>query len=667
MSDFTNQYVERLHFDGILGYFDAKTDAFRKKIVDSKSFRDFVREQLEFEKDIIEKNRLCVGATSKLSNLHREVLYQKLTREFYNSTFMEEMRCIINLILDSTGAGGHLSERERIAEYIRGSKRFGAPSVNGYALRSTISDRPDRYVGDLIVMKCPQNPEKSNELIHEVAVGSVLNKLRSLIPNFSYVYDVFSCSSPLVDPKNKEVLLWCTTDRNAVAYAIYENINDSLPLIEWSSPYKLGSKTSGLRKLQPTIESNKLKANEFLLYYLQILFGLNVANIECDFTHYDLHNENVLIRSYAEKPFYIEYPYQKSKLYLLTPGGIATIIDYGMSHVKIDERDVGIIDNNGFFSTLDTYANQSNIITDAYKLLGFTMFEALKTNNSFLFRVLARILSLFYQPPNSRRFAELTIKEAEIIILDQRDFYYYLPMTTEFNIPLSKLIERINVVYREEFPEFADLFIMFEKPENTFGCNDLCPTREESIKEIGFGITKIPTFFEVYDGRNSGDKEILIRNLLSHFEASYQNELQELYPYLTFKPEAFNMILRRRSPEETVMFLKNNETMLVQGIDNVAKVVNAYVELTYHKTYISYLLSIAELKTYRDQLDELNSKITMQSRRLREKLQNVYTDVDMGKRILGDYKDSKNESLLDLYNRYNNVYTSMQGFNLQAI
>ena len=665
MSDFTNRYADRLHFDGILGYFDAKTDAFRKKLVDSKSFRDFVRDQIDFENDVIEKNRLCVGTTSKLSNLHREVLYQKLTREFYDSTFMEEMRCVINLILDSTGTGGQLSERERIAEYIRGSKRFGAPSVNGYALRSTISDRPDRYVGDLIVMKCPQNPEKSNELIHEVAVGSVLNKLRSLVPNFSYVYDVFSCSSPLIDPKNKEVLLWCTTDRNAVAYAIYENINDSLPLIEWSSPYKLGTKASGLKTLQPSSDLNKLKANEFLLYYLQILFALNIGNIECDFTHYDLHNENVLVRNYDENPFYIEYPYQKSKLYLLTPGGIATIIDYGMSHVKIKGKDVGIIDNNGFFSTLDTYANQSNIITDAYKLLGFSMFEALKSNNNFLFRILTRILSVFYQNPNSSKFVELTLKESQIIILDQREFYYYLPMTTEFNISLSELIDHINVVYREEFPEFADLFILFEKPGNTFGCNGSCPSKDRTVKEIGLGITKIPTFFEVYDGRNSSDKEILIRNIKEHFDASYQNELQDLQSYLTFTAGPFNMILRRRSSEETIMFLKNNEDMLIQGIDNVAKVVNVYVELNYHKTWIAYLLSIAELKEYRDQLDELNSKITMQTRRLREKLQNVYIDIDTGKRVLLDFKDSKTEFLADLYNRYNNVYTALQGFNLQ--
>jgi len=316
--DFFDEKIKQLH-DTILVYFHNKKEKTRKYFQKNITRID---SQISFEASFVEQKRKCSKATSKLSGLNKDVLLEKLENEFYSSNLMEEMRCIINLIVSPTG--GKINEYERINYFFSETKQFGEVSSSGIALRSSLSSKKSKYNGDLIVIKCPQDPNDSYELTHEACVGLVLNNLRHKIPNFCYVYDSFNCSSPWINQETRKVLNWCITDKNVVNYVVYENINNSKPFKKWSQiPNKDKNIIEEIKyfshwnpqilELIPEINAgdkqsilefkNELKYNktlEFLLYYLQFLFALDYANVAYDFTHYDCHDENILIRKYSD-------------------------------------------------------------------------------------------------------------------------------------------------------------------------------------------------------------------------------------------------------------------------------------------------------------------------------------------------------------------------------
>ena len=104
---------------------------------------------------------------------------------------------------------------------------------------------------------------------------------------------------------------------------------------------------------------------EFLQIYLQVLNPLNLAYKKFDFTHYDLHSENVLIQ---ELPYPISIPFYHPDgrtLYLRT-NFLARIIDYGTAHVKIEGQHFGVFraENRG-----QIFPDRSFPMHDAYKLL----------------------------------------------------------------------------------------------------------------------------------------------------------------------------------------------------------------------------------------------------------------------------------------------------------
>ncbi len=690
-NDFDDKYVELLHRKVILKFFYDKDRYFKDGKVNSIPFLENVQWQEIFEKELVGLGKTCKLNTSILSNIDRDILADKLQNDFYDPNFMEQMRCVINLILDANGEGGKLSERERIHAFFRDPKKFGADSVNGYAIRSQISDRHTKYTSDLIVMKCPQNPTKSSELVHEVSIGLTLNKLRKFIPNFSYVYDIFSCSSPVVDPNNKKIILWCTNDENAVAYAVYENISNSLPFKDWAVKPKTNTlnkdlitftnflpelKTQRNRKLESkeikniSSEVNRLKVNESILYYLQIILALNLANEKCDFTHYDLHDDNVLIRHYRDTPFYIEYPFEEEKIYLLSPGGVATIIDYGMSHVQTSnnkdktKHNVGILDKTGYFSVVDVYSDRSNVIGDAYKLLCFLMYRSLQDNNTLFFNIGRKILSFFYQK-RDEPYKELSMDDALLIIYQQKEYYFYLPFVSEFELSLVLLTEHTLSVYKSEFPDYADRVILKEKPDisSLFGCDGKCPTKREIFDDIHFGITKIPTFFEVYDSKNNKNHSRMVANFIKNFEGSLSNEISELKEVVNFKLQPVYNFPHINNVAEVENFILTNRNFLVSGVDTVASLAANTVKLASHYNWIQYILTIqeiVEIPNINTSLIDLRERIQNLYISNKDMLNSIYPELEFGNRTMVELKlFITNDILTDISGRYMNVISTI--------
>lgn len=171
------------------------------------------------------------------------------------------------------------------------------------------------------VVKAPKTREiyALNEFMHEYFVGVYgTNRLRDRIPNFAYVMGMFPCSLPFLapaymfkDPSERigkiMAAAWCQNDQSAVNYVIYENVTESMTLHEFIK--------------------GGCSFEEFLNVFVQIVLALQMANEEFDYTHYDLHNQNVLVKRLPE-PIYINY----FSWYLKTDH-VATIIDQESAHI----------------------------------------------------------------------------------------------------------------------------------------------------------------------------------------------------------------------------------------------------------------------------------------------------------------------------------------------
>lgn len=167
------------------------------------------------------------------------------------------------------------------------------------------------YFGNTFLIQNPKFVAKINkrqdETPHEAAIGFTLNKLKRKIPNFVFLYSTFKCNIP---EENAEIL--CDLKKKNGMFIAFEFI-------------------PGVR-LEISIKT--LTNNEFFEIYLQILNALNIAWEECDFTHYDLHLENILIRD-LDEPIIVPIYTMEGILYLKTRK-IPYIIDYGFSHVIVD-------------------------------------------------------------------------------------------------------------------------------------------------------------------------------------------------------------------------------------------------------------------------------------------------------------------------------------------
>ena len=196
-----------------------------------------------------------------------------------------------------------------------------------------------RGYNNLKLQEQKQNGRKS--MIHEFVVGLYgLNKLRTEyhIPNFAYVFGMFDCgfSKDLTNIRQCFCVAMKSADNKRVIpnrFIIYENINNTK-----SSP-----------DFGTFLEKDTIK--NIFNYYLQCVFACYSAYKISGFTHYDLHIDNVMIRSlptnYSTSKSKIlptiHYPYPDI---FLEVENVATIIDYEYSHISVNVSDLEEFDHS---------------------------------------------------------------------------------------------------------------------------------------------------------------------------------------------------------------------------------------------------------------------------------------------------------------------------------
>jgi hypothetical protein len=222
-------------------------------------------------------------------------------------------------------------------------------------------------INDLAIIKVNKNAvyykgvfagHKTDANIHEFFVGYFLNQLRYIIPNFMYVYALFTCENPI----NNEVCPVIVGNANLRDYTLLENITG--------------------QSYNAFIHTGSMK--DIIAVYIQVILAVGYAYEYMDFSHYDLHTGNIMVQTLPEERV-IKYVLKRmdgtDAIYFVRTQYLAKIIDYGTSHIavkinNVEQRSFGNYD----IAINNIEATKSNPYHDLFKLTGF-MLEHIRARN----------------------------------------------------------------------------------------------------------------------------------------------------------------------------------------------------------------------------------------------------------------------------------------------
>lgn len=195
-----------------------------------------------------------------------------------------------------------------------------------------------------LVIKKSKNKFRTMCLAREYVIGeAALNNLRRLVPTFVYTLGAF------VSPTS------------GAMFVAYEYISG--------------------HTLRETLANSQISFEEWLEIYCQILIALDLAQRECEFTHFDLHGDNVIIKKTISN---YSVPIGPHAYRIANTAHAPVIIDFGYSTANVNGVTLGSNEHlqHGMLETMVSGSDQ-------YKLLSACATAA--RNKS----VRTRILELF--------------------------------------------------------------------------------------------------------------------------------------------------------------------------------------------------------------------------------------------------------------------------------
>ena len=191
-----------------------------------------------------------------------------------------------------------------------------------------------------------------------------INKLRFIIPTFAYTYDIFSCKNTGYDG-SLDLNNFCDNSVNRNLYTVMEKVNGN--------------------SVKDLFMKKSLNFQTWLEIFIQLLLSLEVAQRETNFTHFDLHYENVMVQTTKNSSYNINIDNitYKIKNSSLTP----IIIDFGLSSVKIDEDTFGSFDFPEY--------GMLNFMVQGYDMYKFLCFSLILAEKHFSKKDYKSMINLF--------------------------------------------------------------------------------------------------------------------------------------------------------------------------------------------------------------------------------------------------------------------------------
>ena len=258
--------------------------------------------------------------------------------------YKQNESCLVKSIFTKDTFGGLIVASYPAYLFLTDIKQFGSESAFGNVMSLTYKTHTGNKVRLPFLVKSTKDPnDKSLHL--EAVIGEYMNNLRQVIPNFVYTLGVTTCSPAINNPDTKDNISFCDADGD-ITYLIIEDL-------------------SPVTDLYNVTNDININFNKWFNSYMQVAMALYVANRVYNFTHYDLHWQNVLIKDLGKEMQYM-VPTEWGDLYIKSDT-LSVIIDLGRAHVRTQQgqnlgTDVG---------ALGIFPDKGFLLYDLYKLLMF--------------------------------------------------------------------------------------------------------------------------------------------------------------------------------------------------------------------------------------------------------------------------------------------------------
>jgi serine/threonine protein kinase len=494
--------------------------------------REHQIKQTRDEERIISNLKVCkMPDTPTLNDLDAQVLKARLNEDFYSYSLLEALQCYFDVTLHGSEQGIPTAPDD-IHRYLTGGKKIGGDSAEGVAILAGIDN-----VRDLVIIKAPKDP-RNDGLVHEYFVSvTCLNKLRRYVPGFMYSFGAFRCSAPLI--QHKKLLEWCEPDGPSVNYVLFEKV--------------VGPSLSSLMPV--------LNLEEYLSYIIQIAFNLQRAVHDNSFTHYDLHDQNILCREVAinkkNKEFYVPFILPGGETVYVRSNRVATIIDYGRVHIKYNNKHYGFYSKS--LRTIDgLYPDKCRPLYDIYKVIGFSLYSLLESGkNKELFKGLMDLVS-FFRPIKNYPSYLATIKR-------EKDSFYVLSVDISLAEKNSSIQDFLAFV-EEKYSVLWNRIIRSRLKDDDWvvTCGGLIKAKnEEDCKDLKYQVSRLQ--LRIVKNKNIARDRSNAKELISEVKNT-ENRLLDIRRAQKELDSSVEYVSTREANERAKRLLNENYTSLRQEL-----------------------------------------------------------------------------------------------------
>jgi hypothetical protein len=525
----------------------------------SINYKKEYSKQLEFIREYIQNTPVCKLNNYYMSDTMFELIstnaIKNILKVLYTSSeAMEAVSCFFDALFNKT----HHKTQNQIYDFnLNKTVKNWLKKVKG--MKNTESVFGDVYLTTVIsndikvVIKTYQQPKKIEliqieyeEMVREYFIGMYgINKLRRIIPNFIYTLGMFSCSLE----RAKEIKL-CEAKNDIYPFL-------ALEYIEGKSIY----------------DAKNLTYDEWLDIFIQVLVALEVGQREIGFCHNDLHTGNVMARP-IDKPYSYSVNLDQSTYTLKCEKYIATIIDFGMSSVVLqdmDGKDINVRNHSNYKS----YAGgQLEFILHS----GLDMFHFLVHSYSICkFKPMIRLFD-FFNGVNPYQSSSTRITEEEI--LKAKQDYSSSIFTTEMCRLTPKMF--LDWIIKNKLHNSTTLS---KTKRETYS---LQLKKDETLEQYN-SLFKIKTT----------DKSLPDKNLTNLLNCLKKSEYEKSYILSKYASHILSILNSQESQaqnqilDKTIKTFENklisNDTLLLNQYTNLE--LNSYYEIPFRSPYSSKIVS----------------------------------------------------------------------------
>lgn len=416
--------------------------------------------------------------------------------------------------------------------------------------------------------------------------------------------------------------------------SVYELVN--LPINqnyeEAENPFELNTKykytvdvciseyVDNARKLTSFIRHSKQVCDNIIISLVkQILIGLMIAHNNCDFSHYDIHSENVFVQKCSYNDVFVWYDKTSSTPYVIPSlGYIPRIIDYGFSYA--DGVKNSYIRSPLEFMREGYFSVHSDKFVD-FKILLVSILEDLYNYRpkGYLFTYLKRIVKKLFKNTNidwesgwfvdkkscaSKFLYENMIQHEKLLeyiksspTMDEHfySFIEFLQMMIETPLDFDPLPDKsMQELFNEFVFAFKEFYKHFVKLEHLFEDNNTKENEYEPNPDMGLYIIRLSVQFilqtkdEYLEPTTTKSAVRKFQNLLFdaicankklHFpKINYEKYVASLY----IMTNVFHSLLYREYEYRKQYVQNQYATVPVENSHDIFTIINHYLDVPYH-------------------------------------------------------------------------------------